>query len=304
MTAPTNEFSSAFSTAFDPAAVPGVPEACTWPLSFVGCDDCEESLTALDPADRAAIEAMAGDLLDAWTDGQFGACPITVRPCRTGCSSDTSTFWGRGPFPGESGGGWTPVLVGGRWFNIACGTCGMLCTCEPSPSVLVLPGPISSVSEVIIGGTVLPPSAYRVDNSRYLVRQDGGSWPACQDLDASLATVPPVGPDDPFTWAVTYVRGLPVPIGGQVAAGRLACELAKALCGDSSCQLPRRVQSITRQGVTMAILDTFDDVAKGRTGVWVIDSWVASVTRPIVRGGTVTSPDVRRRSANRTQTWP
>ena len=53
--------------------------------------------------------------LAAWTSGMFGACQVTVRPCRTDCSQvRTSTFWGRGPFPwGGTAGGWMPVLMGG-----------------------------------------------------------------------------------------------------------------------------------------------------------------------------------------------
>lgn len=99
------------------------------------------------------------------------------------------------------------------------------------------------------------------------------------------------------TFQVTYMRGIDVPMGGQVAAGRLACELAKAACGDNTCALPKRVQTITRQGVTVGLLDSFDDVDKGRTGIWLIDSWVASMNIPQSRAGRVLSPD--RRSSSR-----
>src|SRR3546814_4772015 len=50
-----------------------------------------------------------------------------------------------------------------------------------------------------------------------------------------------------------------------ISAGRLANELAKAACNDKSCGLPQRVQSITRQGVTVAVLDSFDDIDTGHT---------------------------------------
>src|SRR3546814_15264182 len=81
------------------------------------------------------------------------------------------------------------------------------------------------------------------------------------------------------TWSILYNRGYPVPAGGQVAAGLLAVELAKAACGDKSCGLPQRVQSITRQGVNIAVLDAFDAIDPGHTGIGLIDSWVASVVR-------------------------
>jgi hypothetical protein len=100
---------------------------------------------------------------------------------------------------------------------------------------------------------------------------------------------------------VTYVRGVRVPEGGEIAAGVLALELAKAACNDNTCQLPKRMQTMTRQGVTVAMLDSFDDVDKGHTGIWIIDSWVASMTKTPVRP-TVLSPD-KPRHATRRSTW-
>jgi hypothetical protein len=147
---------------------------------------------------------------------------------------------------------------------------------------------------VQIDGEVLDPSAYRVDNGRLLVRQDGGRWPTCQDMGAAL------GEDD--TWGITYDKGYPVPAGGQIAAGLLANELAKAACNDRSCGLPQRVQTVTRQGVTIAVLDAFDDIDEGHTGIWLIDSWVASVVRR-PRRMRVLSPD-RMPPRYRQQTWP
>jgi hypothetical protein len=84
-----------------------------------------------------------------------------------------------------------------------------------------------------------------------------------------------------------------VPIGGQVAAGKLALELQKAACGASGCELPKRWTNIARQGVTIsAALDTYDDIEKGRTGIWIVDSWVTSVTKADI-GFSVASPDLR-----------
>jgi len=146
---------------------------------------------------------------------------------------------------------------------------------------------------VLIDGAILDPKAYRVDNYSLLVRTDGGAWPACQDMAAA--------PTAENTFQISYLYGMPVPIGGQIAAGVLACELAKGATGDRSCMLPQRVQTIARQGVTVTMLDTFDDVAKGRTGIWLVDSWVSSVTRP-PRGGRVFSVDIPN-PRNRVQTW-
>lgn len=274
----------------DAAVGPGTGP-CQWPVSYDECGNGCAALDQLDDQARARIEQMAVEALWRWTNRVFGLCEISVRPCRQDCTEGLSTFWGSG---GSGGSPWRPTLIGGQWYNLTCQRCGDLCGCTDTPAIS-LPGPVASISEVLIDGQPLPPASYRVDNRRWLVRLDGGEWPTCQDMSA--------GPFQPDTWQVTYARGLPVPVGGQIAAGLLACEFAKALCNDQSCQLPRRVQTVTRQGVTVAMLDAFDDIDTGHTGIWMIDSWVASVTRAR-RGSTVRSPDVPAGGRFRRVTWP
>jgi len=252
---------------------------CGWPISYTACNGCTV-LDGMSADDRAMIEAAAVEYLWNWTLRAFGVCSLVVRPCRADClDSSYSTFWGRGPWP-------NPQLVGGSWTNVSCGFCKDTCSCSGSAlSTLRLPGPIGAVTEVLIDGVVLDPSAYRVDNRSILVRLDGGVWPRCQDMASPTTTA--------GTWSVAYERGREVPVGGQVAAGLLACELAKAICRDSSCALPQRVQTITRQGVTMAMIDNGLGIEKGQTGIWAIDSWVSSITMPS-RSSQVFSPDVPR----------
>lgn len=257
---------------------------CTWDVDYAGC----EWPSGTTEEEKAKFEEIASELLWNWTGRRFGLCPATVRPCRQECTVGLSTY---GPPSGPS---WRPALVGGEWFNITCGAgCTDTCGCGSYGSTLRFARPVYDVTSVEIDGETLSDTAYRVDNHRLLVRQDGNQWPYCQNLTL------PLGQED--TWAVTVRFGTEVPRGGQIAAGRLAIELAKAMCGDKSCELPTRVQSITRQGVTVAMmLDTFDDLDKGKTGIWVVDSWVASVTKPDI-GFAVTSPDLR--SFGRQTTW-
>lgn len=264
---------------------------CEWPVAWSSCEDCWPA--GIDEADRPLYEEMATNLLWEWTERRFGVCVETIRPCRRTCVGG-DTFRGRGPHV-DGGSPWTPVLVGGEWLNVSCGSCGAgACGCDET-AALLLPGPVNAITEVLLDGVALDPAAYRVDDRRWLVRTDGGRWPTCQNMTADTT--------EEGTWSVTYERGTPVPLNGQVAAARLACELAKSVCGDSSCALPKRVQTVSRQGVTIALLDSFDDVEKGRTGIWLIDSWVASVTMPPKRGGSVYSVDVPRSRERRT-TWP
>jgi hypothetical protein len=259
-------------------------QTCPWEATYADCaGECAVYAQFEDPAAaQDMFEQIASDLLWNWTGRVFGVCETVVRPCGADCAQDTgwTTFWGRGPgwdpgFPSAGGaaGGrpFYPVLVSGWWFNMTCGCAGH-CTCTPAgPTSLSLPGPVQEVIEVRVDGAALDPSAYRVERKRWLIRVDGGVWPRCQNMLADPAA-------DPDTFEVTYTRGVPVPIGGQVAAGRLACELAMASCGDDACQLPERITTITRQGVTVGFADTYQDLKEGGTGIYAIDTWVASIT--------------------------
>lgn len=259
--------------------------ACGWTPNYAGCAADKETVEGWSPELREIAETMATDLLNQWTGGLYGACPATIRPCREFRPATNralhefreTTTGARMP--------WMPVLIDGSWFNLGCGSCGHRCGCE-GPATLSLPWPVESIVSVTIDGAVIPPTSYRVDASRLLVRTDGGSWPATQNLTAA--------PGEPDTFVIEYLHGLPVPIGGEVAAGILAMELGKALCEDNTCRLPERVQTVTRQGVTVAMLDGFEDLDQGRTGIWAVDSWVSSVTRA-PRRSTVSSPDLPRR---------
>lgn len=277
---------------------------CNWPLAHCGepvtGEEVCSSLSALNPEMRELVEEMAVSYLWNWTKQLFGTCPVTIRPCQEQCSSQWTTYRGRGGFnnylPWTEGnpGPLNPALFAGQWYNLGCGGCDSdPCSCSFVPEVDLL-GPVDSVTQILINGVVLDPAKYRVDNYRYLVRVDGGQWPVCQNMT-----------DDPTDLAgnsfeVTYNIGAAVPAGGRIAAGKLACEIAKMACGASGCQLPQRVQSVTRQGVNMTLLDSFDMLYKqGVTGLTLVDMWVASVNAPIAKTGfRVASPD--RRATRRT----
>jgi len=267
------------------------PAPCTWPVVYPS--DC----SALETPDAALLyEEIAGNYLRNWTG--YGTCPVLLRPCRSDCDS-FSSFWGYGPFTrgtasrkSSQGFGWGPVLINGQWYNLGCGVCGDDCSCSGGgAAALRLPGPVAAITTVLVGGAPLLASAYRVDNHALLVRTDGGAWPTCQDMSEPA--------DGPNAFSIDYLHGIEVPVGGQLAAGALACELAKAATGDTSCQLPRRIQTIARQGLTTSFLDSMDDLDEGRTGIWLVDSWVASVTNSPQRGR-VYSVDIPR---PRIPTW-
>lgn len=238
---------------------------CDWPVSYSGCGPCGPLTTASD-ADRAMYEQMATDYLWLWTGRNFGLCTVVMQPCGAQCWEGISTWNGNtvGAQP-------TPMIIDGLWYNVWCNTCLDGCSCGAEDSIR-LPGPVDSIESVTVDGVAVDPANYRVENHKYLVNKVG-LWPQC-GLE------------------VTYKQGVPVPMGGQVAAGILACEFAKALCKDSSCALPERIKNITRQGVTVTLMDDFKTLQEGSTGIWLIDSWMQSVNKA-PRRSSVRSPDVK-----------
>lgn len=230
----------------------------TWPVIWP-CDVSSEPVTGV-----ATATAVASQILWALTGRQFGECQVTIRPCRRTCD-DWATPWGVSEW---AYGGPVPALIGGLWYNFPCGLCGFgACSCTMVEEVL-LPAPVLRIVQVKIDGTPMVTGSYRVDDSRLLVRTDGGRWPICQNLTASDTVT--------GTWSVTVGVGKTVPEVGQMAMGELACEVLKALKGQD-CRLPRQVTQLARQGVTINFPDPTDLLKKGKLGLYISDMFIQSV---------------------------
>lgn len=207
---------------------------------------------------------VATDVLYVLSGRQFmGACTRTIRPCDINCGCFCHFY---GP---------------GMWWS------GSLC-CTPQVD---LGGNVAGISSVKIDGETLASDAYRLDEGRWLVRltdADGANegWPCCQDL--SLATT------EECTFEITYRTGSDVPEAGVRAAADLACELAKS-CNSTAgeCKLPKRLTSLTRQGVTMTVLDPQAFLDNGKTGLYLPDLFLAAVNPQGLRSPPrVLSPDL------------
>lgn len=270
-------------------------EPCNWGL--LSCLDSQEgecpTLANMNPGIRSAVERAAISFLWNWSGRQFGTCPVVVRPCKDSCPQYYTTYRGWGglnnnlPYYTGYPGPLNPALIAGEWFNLGCGGCGSdPCSCSYVPTV-TLKGPVAAVTEVLIDGTVLPTDAYRVDNYQYLVRTDGGDWPACQNQTAD--------PSEDNTFQVTYEQGVEVPSGGQLAAGILACEYGKLVCGDNSCRLPTNTSGVNRQGVSITFESVYQNMyALGTTGLFFVDQWLGSIRAADQRASLrVASPDLR-----------
>ncbi len=80
-----------------------------------------------------------------------------------------------------------------------------------------------------------------------------------------------------FGLTVTYVYGTPPPISGRFAARAFAEEILKSVTDPEACQLPQRVTSVTRQGMSFTMLDPQDFLEQGRTGVYAVDLFLSAV---------------------------
>jgi hypothetical protein len=221
-----------------------------WPVVWC-CPTGSYAASGVASAVMAATEALW-----ALSGRRYGECEVTARPC--------STIWLETWYP-DWGTGWRPFFDGAEWFNV-CGH-GSSCSCTTVEEVILAPAPVSEVTEVMLDGSVLDPSAYRLDDHRRLVRTDGGRWPACQAMD--------LPPTEANTWQITWTWGETVPELGKRAVGELACELLK-LCNDEPCELPSGVTTIVRQGVTLELLQPTDFLENGRMGLRQCDLFLGT----------------------------
>lgn len=139
-----------------------------------------------------------------------------------------------------------------------------------------------------------PFTDFRLDDHRYLVRTDGGSWPCCQDLT--------VADDQVGAWTIQFDHASIPPIGGRRAAASLGCELAKLYVpgATSRCAVPKHATNISRQGVSITLLDPKTLFKDGITGIAEVDLWVASERQGAARQGMTVMRPGHWRSSRRT----
>lgn len=213
----------------------------------------------IDEAEFVAALRLSSSVLFNFTRQKWpGVCTDTFRPC-----SQTCRFWG-----------WSTSAFDLRPYDRSVCGCG-------GQDKLSLPGyPVTELIRVTVDGVDQALSQFRIDNGNLLVTVravDGDPlfmFPGCQRMDLPVTEV--------GTFEIEYEFGVAPPPEGVRMAAILGCELARACAPagssqSSACRLPRRVTSITRQGVSMAILDPLDLFEQGKTGLPEVDLWVASV---------------------------
>lgn len=265
-------------------------EECPWPVDT----SCIPNWDSYDPATKLNAETWAGFILKALTGHRYSLCPVVARPCFVGCERrtyETYGVWFESPY--GNGGSWVPWVDSfGEWRNCGGGCWGACCCgvfCE-----VWLPGPVASVSSVVVNNVTVDPAAYRIDNGELLVRQDGDCWPTCADRTVAATSTS-------NTFVVSYYRGDGVPKAGELAAGFLAAEFAKA-CTGQECAIPERVTSVSRGGVQFELVSPVDEFKDGLTGIVEVDRFISAANPyKLKQRPQVFSLDL---DVPRMQTWP
>lgn len=249
---------------------------CT-PLDVAKCGPCSGSSFDTDVLDDAI--QTASDILFFLSGKQFtGVCPDVVRPMR-----DNSGWYYSGILPI----GQIEVNLGSYNRSSFYRTRDYIYDRRNVPSEVLLPAyPVNAITQVLVDGQVVPPSAYRIADDRWLMRVDGSSWPCSQDLAQPTTAL--------GTFQVSYTYGVPIPPAGVRAAAAYACQVVQACSTDGSdCTLPPRTRQVVRQGVTMTTNTSDDFIDNGKTGVPAADAFIKAVNpKGYSSRAAVFSPDV------------
>lgn len=240
-----------------------------WPLDETICDDWASM-----PAVTGHAATIAVNNLWALTGRRLGTCQATIRPCAKADPYFTSTYNSGGTFPPGAahtlpGTAFSILAIDGTRSNIlaACGDCF-----DSGRAELHLPfRNVVSVDDVTIEGTPVATGAgestFAIFDNNIVVWQHAGAdhlFPNYQDLTRPLG--------ENKTWSITVTYGIPLPSDAAAITGLYACELAKAL-SDRKCALPRKLDTLSRQGVTMTFVNS-DYLSQGLVGHPDVDQWI------------------------------
>lgn len=253
---------------------------------------CSTTWSALTADQQALASRLAAFTLYSLTGRQFGTVTLTLRPCNAPMLPPLYQTYPvnlLNPWGTDEGQTYYPVyIVDGVWHNAGCAginCCGAACELD-------LKLPTVSIVSVTTDGATVDPSAYRIDNGHILVRTDGACWPRCQDFGKDSGT---------GVFTVEGVFGQAVPLEVLDAAGILACEIAKAIT-NQACRLPQRMQSLSRQGVSVQFPSVNSYLDRGLTGLNEVDQLVVQMNPArLIQAPKVYSPDI---SPIRVTTWP
>lgn len=236
-------------------------------------DCCKATRTADPPVDAAIVTEMilaASDMMYYRLARQFrGICEATFRPAVScGCG-----YYGWG-----SGRAYAPD---------GCCVCG-----GHVPQIDLGFFPVTEIKSIRMNGVNQTIGNFHVDEYRYLVANDGATFPVINNLFSVAGDANDIGPDQ-WVFEVSINYGQDPPVMAKRAAAKLACELIKG-CMDLPCVLPARTVSYVRQGVSAQVMSAQDILNQDLIGIMEIDLAVRMYNPAHLQSPSyVWSPDLR-----------
>lgn len=130
--------------------------------------------------------------------------------------------------------------------------------------------PVTAVVGVREEGIETDPDDYHIDEWRYLVKNNGETFPRCHNWYAGTGTAED-NADDGWVFEVTVEYGIPAPPLITRATAAFACSLLDDVGDCEDCDLPSRLTAVSRQGVSFTVEDFADLMRVGSTGVYALD---------------------------------
>ncbi len=259
----------------------------------------------LEPFTQGQVDVLCAEAADSasmllyeLSGRQFtGECaPATIRPVSRPTDIDTrswNTAWG-------AAGGWNSSW-GSCYYGVGNSSVVSHYGCSNPPEIDLGAFPVTEIVLVKIDGVEIPEDEWELRDYRTLIRirptaestpTERWGWPTCQ-----INTLPDT---EQGTFSITYRYGQPPPASGKLAAKKLAEYLALPQLGDDT-HYPRRVTSMSRQGVTAQVVDVMDIVKTGATGIYEVDLFLrATNPKQLQAPSAVWSPDLGRPRRQRT----
>lgn len=272
------------------AAQPWMAAAISRAIAGDNDDVGEITQAQVDVICAEAADSASYYLYEATARMFTGQCgPVTIRPVSRPTDIDTrawNTGWGAG--------GWNSSW-GSCYYGVGNSSVVSHYGCSNPPEIDLGAFPVTEITLVKIDGVEIPADEYELRDYKTLIRvrptaestpTERWGWPTCQ-----INTLPDT---QQGTFSVTYRYGQPAPAMGKLAAKCLAQYLALPQLGDDT-RYPRRIMSMTRQGVSANVVDVMDLVKNGQTGIEEVDLFVrAANPRGLQQPSAVWSPDMGR----------
>lgn len=162
---------------------------------------------------------------------------------------------------------WWPYSDG-QWLGCSCGR----------GTQIIITEHVNSITSVKADGVLLDAADWTLYGDNRLVRTDGGTFPCCQDLHHD--------PDSDFgTLEVLCEIGSPPDEAGILAVQEIACEIGNVFDTPEACRLPKKVQSMTRQQLSVNFVDPSQVLANGFVGLPFVDLWLGALDMDSRRRG-------------------